>query len=408
MKTTVDAAALKQHIHWALRAVPPSRPSLPVLSNIKIETRGQRIVELSTTCLDMAYRGRLTGSNTADGGITVPTKKLGELIATMEMGELTLAADLKTQTLSLWGGSSHINLKGIGVEEFPKIPNKLDDAVEVSLSAGLFKRVVQQTVYAAATDANQPMFVNGYLQLADATLTLACTDGFRLAQAKSQLDKSVSNAVNYLLPAKALALMADLVKDEEQTVKLTLGRELMFFTVGNQQVISRIGEGKFPPYQKLIPTNFTHRLVVNANELAKATKRAALFCPNTDAVLFAPGDDAQLIIQSLNDGVGSTANAIDVLDMQGEGTHTRFKSQDIYITQALATMTTPTVALELQSTSKDRIALRPIGDERIEVIHIIMPANPLKKEVKQESLRPAKQTARQAKPEEKQLEIALS
>lgn len=248
--------------------------ALPVLNNVLIRVDNNK-VSLITTNLDMAITDYLPVSKSKDGIITVPAKLLAEFVSNLPKGEkITLSSKGEKVTISAGKYSSTIN--GSPADDFPELP-EIDDKKSVVFTIGIedFKNSINQVIIASSNDLTRPALTGVYFNTYDNILAVAATDGYRLAEKK--LIKNVKSEIKVIIPTTSLQEVLRAIDENMEEVEMAFNEDIVRFRLGEIEIISKIIDGSFPDYQKLIPKDNNIVLEVNRDELVRDTKLAALF-----------------------------------------------------------------------------------------------------------------------------------
>src|SRR6202171_2232831 len=179
MKLTCSPEALSHALQVVSRAVSP-RTTLPILNNVLLETSPDGL-RLTDTNLEIGIVNHVDAEVTTDGAVTLPAKLLTEFVSQLHDQKLQMELDSGTQTLNVSCGPYHdVKIKGIGANEFPALPAREEGLKLVMQQADLLP-AIEQTVVAASSDDGRPVLTGVLTQLDGETLTLAATDGHRLA-----------------------------------------------------------------------------------------------------------------------------------------------------------------------------------------------------------------------------------
>ena len=274
MKFSIAQTQLQEALQVVSSAV-PTRTTLPVLANILIEAEGDW-VRLTATDLDLAIATR-TRANVADSGsLTVPAKKLLELVRKLPKEELRV--DAKDLNLTVASKAGRFRFLCIRPDEFPATPDVPADAT-ITLEADVLDRLVRRTIYSVSTDESRPALNGALMQVKDGELRVVATDGHRLARASFRPEKPLAAAPknDVILPLKALNQLARLIPAAAGPVEIALSRNHARFTLGETTLTTKLIEGPFPNYEQVIPKQNTKRLRAGREELSAALERVSVF-----------------------------------------------------------------------------------------------------------------------------------
>jgi DNA polymerase-3 subunit beta len=179
-----------------------TRPTLPVLGNILVQTEDGRL-KLGATNLELSIVCWIGAKVNQDGGITLPAKTFTDLVNNLFPERVDLALNATTQTVNVRCGATNSNVKGIDASEFPLIPQ--GGAADVTVQGKVLKEMINQTVFAAAREDNRPILTGIYTQFDGNVMTLAAADGYRLAVRTTEIEKTFTEPVEMVIPARSLA-----------------------------------------------------------------------------------------------------------------------------------------------------------------------------------------------------------
>jgi DNA polymerase-3 subunit beta len=351
------------------------KSTLPVLSNILLSTDEGRL-KLAATNLEIGITCWIGAKIEEEGAITVPAKLLTDYVGGLPNDKLLLAADMRTQVLNVQCGREFkANMKGIESEEFPIIPTVSDRTPTVAFPPDMLREAIDQVAFAAATDDTRPVLAGVLMRLKGTTATFAAADGFRLSVRTITLPEPIAEPMDVIVPARALLELGRIIGDVEGNVEVTVtpsGGQVLFHTE-QMDLVSRLIEGKFPDFERIIPQGHATRTVLDTQELAKAVKLASYFATASANIVkltmesggnLGPG---KLTISANAAEVGDNQSSLDGM-VNGEGGQIALNVK--FLTEALNALKTPQVAFETQTPQSPGV-FRPIGAEGY--IHIVMP-----------------------------------
>jgi DNA polymerase III subunit beta len=282
-----------------------SRNTLPILSNVMIKTVGNRL-SVSATNLDIAIT-HLIGSKVAvEGSITVPARLMQDFVSSLPSGVIELKLDEHKLHISADKYQSVIN--GVAADEFPVMP-AITDGSRWTISAPLFKKALQQVIFAASSDEARPLLTGVLLHTVEGQLYMAATDSYRLAE-KSLIP--YDKELNLLIPAVSLQDLLRIISDQEEDIEVTHDDQQVLFCVGDVELVTRLIEGKYPDYRKLIPAQFAVSAQAKRAELVNITKVSSLFARESAGSVTIHVDEAdqEVSIRSIASQLGeNTAKA---------------------------------------------------------------------------------------------------
>jgi DNA polymerase-3 subunit beta len=351
-----------------------TRSTLPVLSNILLQSDEGRL-RLAATNLEIGINCWIGARVTEEGSITVPARLLTEFVNSLPTGQIDMELSERTQTLNLKCARFEANIKGIEGGEFPDVPTAqtIGAGQSLHLAADVFRRMIDQTAFAAATDESRPILTGVLTQFHQGALILAAADGFRLAVASAEVGTDLDQSVGVVIPARALAELNRVSGEQQDPIELIIptSRGQILFHLTNIDLVSQLIEGSFPDYKQIVPKGYSSRTVVSTQELHKAVKVAFLFArdaANIIRVKIVPGGEltpGQVIITGNSAELGDDVSELDA-SIEGDEIEIAFNAR--YLIDALAVMGTEKSALETSTPSSPGV-LRPVsGDDYLCVV----------------------------------------
>ena len=353
-----------------------ARSTLPVLSNILLETDEGRL-RLAATNLEIGISCWIGARVEEEGRLTVPARLLTEFVNSLPPAQIDMELADRTQSLNLKCARYEANIKGIDASEFPEVPTAetIGGRNSLHLAADTFRQMIEQSVFAAATDESRPILTGVLAKFHQGGLTLAAADGFRLAVTSADVGVDLDESAKVIIPARALSELVRISDGEEETIELVItpNRNQILFHLGSTDVVSQLIEGNFPDYNQIVPKAHSTRTVVSTQELLKAVKVAFLFARDAANIVrfnIVPGSEltpGQIVITGTSAEFGDNVGEIDATT-EGEGIEIAFNAR--YMIDALSVIGTAEVALETSTASSPGV-LRPVGGS--DFLCVIMP-----------------------------------
>lgn len=259
----------------AVTGIVEKRHTLPILSNVLISKVGERLSFLATDLEIQIIASTETTSSTSDFSITVSAKKLQDICRSLpEKTEIELEK-IQDHRLNLKGGKSKFNLQTLPVEDFPKFGTQDSSITTIKISQGIFRGLIHRVMYAMAQQDIR-YYLNGLLVVINSeAIKFVATDGHRLGLASIQLE-SACEPCEIILPRKTITELFKLLADSEEILDIEISNSQVKFTFDNIILISKVVDGKFPDYNKVIPAAHPNEFIVNRSDLLQALQRAAI------------------------------------------------------------------------------------------------------------------------------------
>jgi DNA polymerase-3 subunit beta len=371
MKASVTQQHLAHGLSIVSRAVSP-RSTLPVLANVLVATDEGRL-RLSATNLELGITCWIPAQIQEEGSITVPARTFVDLVSTFPPDLMQLSLDIRTQTLNVVCNSSAHEIKGIDAQDFPPVPvPDLSEGVELDLTS--FKEMIQQVAFAASMDEARPVLQGVKMEVAENTLTLAATDGFRISVRKELLTNPIKQAFSIIIPARALTELARIAGENDKVVSMIVpaGRGQVIFHLNDAELVSQLIDGNFPDFRAIIPKSFKTRTVVSTAVFLKACKQAEIIAREGNNVirLNVVPDEGNIGHIEINSQTEETGKSDIQIEATIEGGAILIAFNVKFLREVLDVMRTPDIALETNTNNAPGV-IRPVGDE--DYVHVIMP-----------------------------------
>jgi DNA polymerase-3 subunit beta len=304
MKLQVTQENLNRALGSVAR-VANTRGTLPILANVLVKTSNNRL-SLSATNLDIAITHYIGAKVSEGGSITVPARLMQDFVGSLPEGIIEL--DLQETKLHVTTDQYQSVVNGILADDFPTMP-AISDGNSWSMPAGLFKKALQQVAFAASNDETRPVLTGVLLQTIQGKLYMAATDSYRLAEKQLGANK---HDIQLLIPASAMQDLLRVITDDDEEVKVTHDDQQVLFKVGDIELVTRLVDGKYPDYRKLIPDNFDTLATLKKADLVNVTKVSSLFARESAGSVTIEVDEkaGQISIRSVASQLGeNTATA---------------------------------------------------------------------------------------------------
>lgn len=338
--------------------------TLPVLNNILLKAEGKKL-HFSSTNLEIAITCSIDADVRSEGAITVPAKLITSYISllTDEKVELSVVEGI---SLSVNSSSSHTKIKCIHADEFPLIP-KVEKEQEFKVKSEDFQEAVMETVFAASTNTSRPVLSGVYLSLHSGGLKMVATDSYRLAEKTMNIDGGAET--DCIIPGRTMNELGKiLAKAEDKELKVTLSKNQILFSIGSIDLISRLIEGKYPDYKKIIPSGGKTKFDISVEDLSLVLKRVSLFArENNNSVKLSATNDGKLTVSSEETRVGEEKAEV-LIKMDGENNKISLNAQ--YLLDVLTYVASDKVRITMNDKVSPAVIQPAEGDD---YVYIIMP-----------------------------------
>lgn len=304
MKLQVTQDNLSRALNNVAR-VATSKNALPILSNVLIKTVDNRVC-IAATNLNIAITHYIGSKVAQKGSITVPARLMQDFVASLPNGVI----DIKVEETKLKINADQYNstINGTLADDYPVMP-QITNGKTWSVSAANLKKALQQVVLAASNDDARPILTGIYFHTTNGDLYIAATDSYRLAEKRIT---DLNQEVKLLIPASAMQDLLRIIGDYDEEISITHDDQQILFKVGDVELVTRLIDGVYPDYRKLIPFKFSTSAVLTKSELVNITKVSSLFARESagSVTLELDEDEKQISIRSIASQLGeNTATA---------------------------------------------------------------------------------------------------
>jgi DNA polymerase-3 subunit beta len=275
MRVTIERSSFLRALNH-VQSVVERRNTIPILSNVLIQAAGANL-RLTATDLDIEIVETVSAEVGKEGSATVPAHMLYDIVRKLPEGaQLQLEQGPDAGRISVFAGKSRFALQALPPEDFPDLASG-DLSNKFSIAASDLKGLIEKTRFAISTEETR-YYLNGiYLHevAAGALLRAVATDGHRLAQAQIALPKGAKGMPGIIVPRKTVLDVVKLLEGEDGEVEIALSSSKIRFTVGNLVLTSKLIDGTFPDYERVIPRNNDKVLDVDTKIFADAVDRVS-------------------------------------------------------------------------------------------------------------------------------------
>jgi DNA polymerase-3 subunit beta len=313
MELTIDAKDLANALALPNRAV-PSRPSNPVLGNLLLKAEGDTLAVTGSDLGAVTITAKTRASIAVQGEILLPAKLLTDMVGRME-GNLALNWDPETSqaTINTLGGS--YSLSGQPGEDYPLIERA--EGQQLTLEASTLAQALEATLVTVSNDESKQILCGIHLQPAADGLEVASTDGHRLS-VFPVAQEGVEAFTPVTLPSKGLEALGKHLAKAEGMVTITLDNTIATFDLGDLVFTTRLLEGQYPEYRRLIPQAFAVETLISRQAWIEALSRIMVVASRKQGIIKHQWDEGQLVLEADVEG-SSGRELVDCEASQGQG-----------------------------------------------------------------------------------------
>ncbi|MBI1873222.1 MAG: DNA polymerase III subunit beta [Acidobacteria bacterium] len=343
--------------------------TIPILANVLLEAQGQEM-RLLATDLEVGLRSRCAASVAKGGSLTLPAKKLYEIVKALPETDVRIEEDKNGVKVAADRFDSRIQT--LPREDFPALP-ETTGAVVATLPRNAVKQMVAKTQF-AITGEDTRYFLNGALfVLRPDSMSLVATDGHRLAFVTAKREGSAtgreSEEVRVILPKKTLMELGRLLAEGEDDIRYERGENHLFFDVGGRVLISRMIDGQFPAYERVIPRTNDKRIEFERDRLTNAVRRVALLSNERSRAVKFSIDQGKVEVTSSSPEFGEAREQL-AIEYPGGPLQICFNAQ--YVLDFLGVADSELVAMELKDEVSQAV-MKPVGVGDYDYTYVVMP-----------------------------------
>ena len=345
----------------AVSGIVERRHTLPILANVLIKKSGNAL-QLTTSDLEIQIRTTAElGGEAGDFSTTVGARKLIDILKTMPADQ-TVSLESSQNKLILKGGKSRFTLTSLPAEDFPLVQEAASFGPAFSVPQKVLKSLMHQVSFAMAVQDIR-YYLNGILFVAEGkTLSLVATDGHRLAFASATLDVEVPKQ-EVILPRKTVIELQRLLSDasvpegqQAPMIEMQFAANQARFSFGTMEFVTKLVEGKFPDYNRVIPKNHQNSVTLGRAPLLASLQRTAIMTSDKFKGVRLNLEPGTLRVASNN---AEQEEAVDELDIDYGGDTIEIGFNVTYLIDALANMSQDMVKVELSDGNSSALLTIP-------------------------------------------------
>ncbi len=363
MKITCARGELAEGLSLAAGIVSQKSPK-KILKDVKLIASSDQRLELQATDLEIAIRYTIHAVDVAvPGEIVVPASELQAIVREIEDGTIEIESSEETVTIRF--GDGYFDLMGDQVDDFPLVPT-FDEKNVVELTAREFARMAERTVFATAREKTRYAINGVLLWMSSERVRMVGTDGRRMALIESPAETGLGEPCSAIVPTRGIQQMLKLLHGDELLIQLNIGESQLMIRTPRAEIATRLIEGDFAPYERVIPESSEHRVELDRERfLANARRSALLATPESRTVRLEFANDL-LTFKSYSSGVGQSEIRMDGITYSGPPIEISFNPD--FLVEALRVAENDVVSLDF--TSGSQAAKFNLGES---FLYVVMP-----------------------------------
>ncbi len=272
MEFVIKQSALKEELGF-VQGIVEKKSTIPVLSNILIESVGENTIRIVGTDLDVTIRCEAAAEIKEPGAMCIQARKLFDIVRLLEDSDVHFKKE-DNEWVKLNCGKSKFRLAGVSRDQFPEVPNF--KSASMKISADVFNHFIHNTSFAITNEQSRFTLSGAKFMIENGTARMVTTDGHRLAFIEKQLGDSSNEKIDSLIPKKALTELTKISRDSNGEISFGEDENHIYFEVDGRLLITRKLSGTFPNYEMVIPKDNDKVATFDAEEMKNAIRRVSL------------------------------------------------------------------------------------------------------------------------------------
>ena len=357
MKISCTKDQLNHAIQTVQKAIATKTP-MPILTGIYLSAKNSKL-ELQATNYEIGISCTIDAHVEEPGDIVLSGRYFQEIIRKLPGDTIEICSSLEDRTIKITSNQAQFNLLNLPAEEFPVLNKPTSDTI-LTVKDNILRELIKKTIFACANDESKPIFTGALLEVNQHDIAMAATNTHRIAIKKDHIGHNINN-IKMIIPGKILNELARImVSDIPMDITIYYQKNQVSFAFDNIYIISRLIEGNFPDYNKVIPPNFATTITMKTDEFMDAVERVSLLARDTDynIIKLAFKNDC-VIITSNNPDVGKACETVSAT-VKGNEIEIAFNAK--YVTDILKNITSDNLIFSL-NTPLSPASIRPTSDE---------------------------------------------
>lgn len=362
MKAICARKDLYHGVQTVSRAI-AGRSAWPILNNILVVTEEGNL-RLTAFDLELGMECTVPATIEQEGALTAPAKLLTEMLGTLPESDVQISVD-EQNAVNVKCDTSDYTILGLPAEEFRRLPEIPDDH-SFEITQGALRDMIRQTIFAVSPDESRAILTGVLLLLNGEEMKLVSTDTHRLAVRTASVANAAGEA-SCIVPRRALDELSRLLEDDDNPVIISIADSQIKFVVNGVTIVSRLIEGQFPNYERVIPAESQKTLTIPADEFLTRVRRASIVAKeNANRVVLNTEAD-KLILTAQSGDIGKAYEELEIVK-EGEDMEIAFNAK--YLTEFLSVVGSEGVVMEHNGGVSPGV-MKPVGKD--DYLYVLMP-----------------------------------
>jgi len=374
MKFVVSSTELLSHLQ-AISRVINSKNSLPILDNFLLHLQGN-VLTMTASDIETTLITSMTVENQeSDGKVAVVSRLLLDTLREFADQPLTFTINDTNLAMVITSANGSYNFIGQNGDEYPRLPQLLDDARILTLPVASLTAGITKTLFCTADDELRPVMNGVFFDITKENITFVATDAHKLVRLTTPLTSISLNdeeeKVNFILPKKPATMLKNILPKESGEVEVKFDAKNAYFKLSNYTMICRQVEGRFPNYNGVIPKQNLYKIIIDRMSLLNALKRVSVFS-NQASNLIKLDFNNNIINISAQD-IDFSISAEETINCQFEGDPIKIGFKSAFLIEILNNINSSDVIIEVTDPSRAGLILPFENEEKEDLLMLLMP-----------------------------------
>lgn len=342
-----------------------TKSTMPVLEGILLSAEQGRVTLIAYN-LEMGMKKEIYCSCEKEGDIVIKAKLLSDILRKLGGAQVEISADEKLMC-HIKSDETEFDIMGMAASDFPEMPS-VADGTDIKIESKTLCDMVRGTIFAVSQiEGSRPIYTGINISVENGVIQFVAIDGYRLAIRKEKTN--IEKNVNFVVSGRAIGEVVKLAEEKEEEVNIIIGARLISFNIGGYVFITRLFDGEFVDYKKVLPQEYKQSVVMNKNELIGSVERVSLLINDAFST------PLRFLLDE-NEGTLSCATSIgrakETLKMNLSGAPFEIGLNSRYLTEALRACDDGSIKIKFNGPNA-AVTICPQEDENEDFLYLIMP-----------------------------------
>ena len=254
-----------------------ARSTIQLLGGILLEAEEETTVRLSATDMEISIQTSSVGQVEEGGRVVIPARIFNDVVRSLREGEISLVHDRSEGVVRLSARENEYRIRAYAAEDFPQLP-RFDEAGAFTMSGEALVETVEKVARSYSRDETRPVLTGILISFEESRVRMVTTDSYRLSIKETELATTFDGSREAIIPARAMQEVSRIyASSDEEQIEVSLSENQALFRVGDVLFGTRLIEGNFPEYKRLLPNAFEREISVSKEDLVDSLRRVSLF-----------------------------------------------------------------------------------------------------------------------------------